>query len=225
VLNFSGRGNSETISPNITEKLFIIAADLGQANDYTAITVIDRQVTGYGVLGADGYGERMQHVRHIERVRGVEYPVIVDRLSEIYRSKALAGVPKAVVIDYTGLGRPVFDMMKQAGFHFSLNAISITGGDVEHVRESGVYTVPKRDLVSTVQIELQNDRLKFAKGLKEANNLIEELSNFQTSITATGKDTYNGRSGVHDDIVMSLAMGVWLGCKHRIYRCGDDRFM
>lgn len=216
---------TENISPNITERMFIIAVDLGQANDYTAITVIDRQVIGYGVLGADGYGERMQHVRHIERVRGVEYPAIVDRLVQIYRSEALQGVPKAVVIDLTGLGRPVYDIMRQAGFRHSLNAISITGGDVVHTRDSGVYTVPKRDLVSTVQIELQNDRLKFAKGLKEANALIEELSNFQTSITDSGRDTYGGRSGVHDDIVMSLAMGVWLGCKHRIYRWGNDRAM
>ena len=216
---------TETISPNITEKLFIISADLGQANDYTAITVIDRQVTGYGVLGADGYGERMQHVRHIERIRGVEYPAIVDRLAQIYRSEALAGVPKSVVIDYTGLGRPVYDLMRMAGFRYSLNAISITGGDVEHARQSGVFTVPKRDLVSTVQIELQNNRLKFAKGLKEANTLIEELSNFQTTITDSGRDTYGGRSGVHDDIVMSLAMGVWLGCKHHIHRWSNDRAM
>lgn len=216
---------NETISPNITEKMFIISADLGQANDYTAISIIDRQITGYGVLGADGYGERMQYVRHIERVRGVEYPAIIDRLKEIYHSKALANTRKAVVIDYTGLGRPIFDMMQQAGFHYSLNAISITGGDVEHVRESGVFTVPKRDLVSTVQIELQNDRLKFSKGLKEANTLIEELSNFQTIISDSGKDTYGGRSSIHDDIVMSLCMGTWLGCRHYIYRASSDYYM
>lgn len=217
--------DEEYISPNIVERMFIISADLGQANDYTAITIIDRWITGYGVLGKDFNGERMQHVRHIERMRGIEYPAIVDRIERIYHSKALQGVIKAVVIDYTGLGRPVYDLMRQAGFKYSLNAVSITGGDESHIRTSGIFTVPKRDLVSTVQIELQNDRLKFAKGLKEANALLEEFSNFQTTISDSGRDTYGGRSGIHDDIVMSLAMGVWLGCKQRIYRCSNDRVM
>ena len=215
----------ENTSPNITEKLFIISADLGQANDYTAISVIDRQVTGYGVLGADACGERVQHVRHIERLRGTEYPTIVDRIAQIYRSEALQGVHKAVVIDYTGLGRPVYDLMRQTGFHYSLNAVSITGGDMPHSRAGGVYCVPKRDLVSTLQIELQNKRLKFAQGLKEANALVEEMSNFQTVITDSGRDTYGGRSGVHDDIVMSLAIGVWLGCKRQIYHWSGDKYM
>lgn len=209
---------------NVTQRLFIISADLGQACDYTAISVIERIITGPGVLGVDRRGETMLYLRHIERMREIEYPTIVNRLAELYKNPQLAGVEKAVVIDFTGLGRPVYDLMKQAGFRHSLNGISITGG-VDATYNEGHFNVPKRELVSNLQIQLQNDRLKIAKGLKEANALIEELSSFQTKISDAGRDTYGGRRGVHDDIVMSVAMGAWIGCKKFLYRIGDDRFM
>lgn len=197
---------------NTSEIMWFISADLGQANDYTAISLIERVIRGNGVLGPDQRGERTLNLRHIERVRGIEYPAVVDRLKELYLSAPLLNQTKAVVIDYTGLGRPVYDMMRQAGFYWSLNAISITGG-IDTTSENNHYNVPKRELVSALQIELQNNRLKIARRIKEANNLIEELSNFQTAISTSGHDTYNGANGVHDDIVMSVAMGVWLACR------------
>ena len=209
---------------NIEERVFIISADLGQANDYTAISVIERIIKGPGVLGPDRRGERLFHLRHIERPeRGTSYPDIVDRLVELYRSPQMSKTEKAVVIDLTGLGRPVYDMMRRAGFVSSMNAVSITGGTEVNFSD-GHFNVPKRDLITNLQILLQNESLKIAKGLKEANTLIEELSNFQTKISDTGRDTYNGRSGVHDDIVLSVAIGAWLGCR-RYFRTGTDKTM
>lgn len=190
---------------HITKSEFYISADLGQANDYTAISILERVTRGPGVLNDVSY-----HLRHLERPpRGTEYPAIVDRLIEIYRSPQLLTEYKAVVIDLTGLGRPVYDMMKKAGFWSSLNAINITGGDtVNHV--DGHMNVPKRDLITNLQIMLQNNIFKIAKGIKEADALIEELASFQVRISASGHDSYGGRSGVHDDLVLSVAMGAWL---------------
>lgn len=217
-LSYIHRPNAPGSTDGIHEKetMWIISADLGQANDYTAISILERIITGNGVLGIDRRGERIINLRHIERMRGVEYPAIVDRMKQLYLSPALIDQTKAVVIDYTGLGRPVYDMMKQAGFYWSLNAISITGGNDTTAGDRS-YNVPKRELVSSLQIELQCNRLKIAKGIKEADALIEELSNFQTAISANGHDTYNGANGVHDDLVMSVAMGVWLACKSRCH--------
>lgn len=210
--------------PNTEEHTFIISADLGQAFDYTAISIIERIIRGRGAMGLNYAGERALYLRHIERpMRGTEYPAIVDRLIELYRSKPLAGADKAVVIDFTGLGRPVYDLMKLLGFNRSLNAISITGGN-DPTYTNGHHNVPKRDLITNLQVLLQNNQLRIAKGLKEANALIEELANFQTKISDNGKDTYNGRSGVHDDIVLSVAMGAWLACNRRM-RVGQDNEM
>jgi len=206
---------------HIQDRTFIISADLGQANDYTAISVIERILNGVGVLGYMGRGEKQLHLRHIERPsRGTEYPAIVDRLIELYKSPQLKDAPKAVVIDLTGLGRPVYDMMRQAGFNRSLSAINITGG-MDSTFTEGHYNVPKRELITGLQIHLQNGTLKIAKGIKEGAALVEELANFQTKISDSGRDTYGGRSGVHDDIVLSVAMGVWLADRKRI-RVGYD---
>ncbi len=216
-------GTSPDEGPHVQKRLFVLSADLGQANDYTAISVLERITTGPGVLGVDRMGEMALHLRHIERVRGVEYPAVVDRIEEIYRSPQLTGSNRAVVIDLTGLGRPVYDIMRKAGFQSSLNAISITGG-VDETYNDGHFNVPKRNLVTNLQILLQNGSLRIAKGLKGADILIDELVNFRTRISDTGRDTYGGRSGVHDDIVLSVAMGAWLACR-RYVRWGDDKWL
>lgn len=195
---------------HIEKKKYIISADLGQANDYTAISIIEQRFSGVGVLGYRRRGEEMLYLRHIERPpRGTEYPAIVDRLIELFKSRQLEDAPKAVVIDYTGLGRLFYDMMRKAGFRRSLSAISITGG-MDSTFTEGHYNVPKRELVTALQIRFQNETLKIAKGIKEAAALVEEMANFETKISDSGRDTYGGRSGVHDDIVLSVAMGVWL---------------
>ena len=198
---------------HVEDHQFFISADLGQANDFTAISILERIVKGNGILGLDAMGERSYHLRHLERPpRGTEYTVVVNRLAELYHSPPLADTTKSVVIDYTGLGRPLYDLMKASGFYHSLNAISITGGD-NVTQDRGVYHTPKRDLVSNLQVMLQNGSLKIAQGIKEKDALIEELSSFQTKITASGHDTYGGRSGVHDDIVLSVAMAAWLAAR------------
>lgn len=206
---------------HIQKRLFIISADLGQANDYTAISVLEKIITGPGVLGYRGEGEIEHHLRHLERPpRGTEYPVVVDRLIELFHSPQMAEHDKAVVIDLTGVGRPFYDMMRRCGFNHSINAISITGGDTVNFVD-GHYNVPKRDLVTNLQVMLQNGSMKIAKGIKEADALVEELANFQTKITATGHDVYGGRSGVHDDLVLSVAMAAWLAQRRKCRSSGE----
>lgn len=211
---------------HIEDRMFIISADLGQANDYTAISILERIIKGKGILGEVRQGERRYHLRHLERPpRGTEYPAIVDRLIGLYQSKQLGPCKKAVVIDFTGVGRPVYDLMERKGFDMSLNAISITGGDKAIEARHGRYNVPKRDLVTNLQVMLQNDEMKIAPGLKEAGALIEELTNFQVKITASGHDIYGGRSGVHDDLVLSVAMAAWLARLENRCKYGAGEWM
>lgn len=206
---------------HIEDRIFIISADLGQANDYTAISILEKITKGVGVLGYRGEGELSYHLRHMERpARGTEYPAIVDRLIEIFNSPQLEEREKAVVIDLTGVGRPVYDMMIKTGFRRSLNAISITGGNTVNFTD-GLFNVPKRDLVTNLQVMLQNGSMKIARGIKEADALVEELANFQVKITAGGHDVYGGRSGVHDDLVLSVAMAAWLAARRRCRHSTD----
>ena len=118
---------------------FYISADLGQINDRTAVTVFETFLSDSGAE---------YHLRHIERPeRGTSYPSIVDRLKELATSRQLGNERKTVVIDVTGCGRPVWDLLKQnfRGTYARLRGISITGGNT--VTEDGnIFNVPKRDL-------------------------------------------------------------------------------
>lgn len=193
---------------------FFISADLAQVNDYTAITIIER-------ITNDTNYDRDFHLRHIERPeRGTTYPKIVDRLKELVNSPQLNGKEKAVVIDITGVGRPVWDLMQNNGFKNQMNGITITGGNSVS-EDNRIYSVPKRDLISALQVAFQNGQLKIAAGLPEADTLVKELTNFKVKINLNGHDQYEAwREGIHDDIVLSAAMGVWLASQRscRLYR-------
>ncbi len=114
-----------------------------------------------------------------------------------------------LVVDGTGVGKPVVDMLQERGL--APRSITITGGDsVTH--EGNGYRVPKRGLVATMQVLLQTERVKVAEELPEASLLVQELLNFQVKITTAGNDTYGvWREGQHDDLVLATAVALWFG--------------
>jgi hypothetical protein len=74
--------------------------------------------------------------------------------------------------------------------------------------------VPKRDLVSVVQVALQNRTLKIAEQLPEAETLSRELQNFTVKITDSANDVYGAwREGTHDDLVLAVALALWTAKK------------
>ena len=181
---------------------FFIAADLGQVNDYTAFTVTERINSEY-------------HLRHIERPElGTPYPKIIDRLKELAEVPPLRGsMSNTIVIDITGVGRPVWDLLIRAGIRATLKGIAITGGNTV-TNDGKIFNVPKRDLVSALQVAFQNGQLKIAKGLPESDTLVKELINFKVKINVNGHDSYESwRENIHDDIVLSAAMGVWIASR------------
>jgi hypothetical protein len=146
------------------------------------------------------------HVRHLERYPlGTLYPVIVTKIADLLQMPVLRGAK--LVVDGTGVGRPVVDMFRAAGL--KPIAVLITGGDkVNH--EGGYWRVPKRDLVGAVQVPLQDKRLKFAENLPLASTLIQEMLNFKVKITESANDTYGAwREGQHDDLILSVMLAAW----------------
>src|SRR3954454_11630051 len=70
--------------------------------------------------------------------------------------------------------------------------------------------VPKRDLVSVLQVLFHSKRLKIAAGVNERDTLLRELANFSAKITQHANDTYEAwREGQHDDLVLALALASW----------------
>src|SRR6185295_18926469 len=83
---------------------------------------------------------------------------------------------------------------------------STTGG------ADGSTHVPKKELVSTLQVMLQGRRLRIAQGLAEALTLEQELLNFKVKITAAMNETFaTWRESQHDDLVLAVALAAWRG--------------
>ena len=143
-------------------------------------------------------------VGHLERVPlGTPYPGIVAHVGRLLAK--LPGNPE-LVIDFTGVGRPVFDMFVYSGI--SPTGVLITGGTAE-TRDGMTCSVPKLTLVSRLQALLHEGRLKILRALDEAETLVRELQDFRVEFTAAGHLTFSARSGKHDDLVLALAIAVW----------------
>jgi len=143
-------------------------------------------------------------VGHLERLPlGTTYPAIVAHVSRL-----LARLPGGteLVIDYTGVGRPVFDLFIYSGI--SPVGVLITAGTAE-AHDGIICSVPKLVLVSRLQALLHEGRLKILKDLPEAETLVRELQDFRVEYTAAGHLTFNARSGKHDDLVLALAIAAW----------------
>lgn len=118
-----------------------------------------------------------------------------------------------LVIDYTGVGRPVFDMFRDHGT--SPIGVNITGGTaITH--EGLIWSVPKDHLISRIQMLLHAGRLKIHSDLPDATALVGELQSFKADFTDTGYIKFNARAGAHDDLVLALGVALW-----RAY--GDDQ--
>lgn len=201
---------------------YYLGVDLGQANDYTAISILEKKepVTKVSPYTRTIF-ETYYYLRHLERPHlGTPYPVIVDRVKDLLKSDKLRMLDgysfkePFLIVDATGVGRPVVDLFKQA--KLKPVAINITGGNTVH-NVPGGYNVPKRDLITNLQVLFQNERLKIAKGLREGQTFVDELINFKLKVNiSTGHDSYEAwREGIHDDLVLSVALAAWYAEKGR----------
>jgi hypothetical protein len=177
--------------------LFCVGVDLGQKRDHTAVAVVERG--------------RYCYVRHLERMPlGTPYPGVVARVTEMVQDDELRG-RCALVVDGTGVGAPVVDLLRGARLGCELSAVTITGGDREG-QNGNVWSVPKRDLIAGVQLALEQGELRIARELRESGALVRELLDMRMTVVGSGRVRL-GADGCreHDDLVIALALAVWRG--------------
>jgi hypothetical protein len=197
---------------HVYPKLWTVGVDLGQAQDPSAVVIIETQLTklcyydGYtGALRQRLEGEE-HRVRHAERLPlQMPYPEQVAYVGALLRSPELPARDTELVVDLTGVGRPVFELFEVS----RPVGIVITGG-TEAVRHGAmVWHVPKILLISRLQASLHAGELKFAAGLTEAQAFKQELSEFRMRYTESGRLTFGAREGRHDDLVLALCVALW----------------
>jgi hypothetical protein len=191
---------------------YVVGLDLGQAQDPSALAILEcipPPGLNYLEHALGGTRERgTYHITHLERYPlGTKYPAIVEKVIRLLTRPELANTACELVIDATGVGRPVFDLFQQA--NVSAIGILITGGDTVS-REDNMIHVPKRNLASCLQVLVQSRRITLSDTLPLRDTLAREMQNFKVKISTSGHDTYEAwRESTHDDILLATAMAAW----------------
>lgn len=179
--------------------MFYLGLDLGQRHDPTAIAIVEKLDLIRGL-----------RLRHLERIPlGTPYPGVVARVRAICRNQELRSGRCALAVDGTGVGAPVVDMLRAAGLGCDISAVTITSG--EHQHQNGAWwSVPKQDLLAVVQVLLERNELKMARGLNELAPLVRELTDMRSMRSANGRVRLGADGcGEHDDLAIALALACW----------------
>jgi hypothetical protein len=131
------------------------------------------------------------------------YPAVIAHIQRI-----MSRLPRGtdLVVDFGGVGRGIYDMIVDAGL--DPIGVTMTGGFEVHWTGQTV-TVPKSTLVSKLVARLHAGELFVHGSLSDWPVLRRELENFRPEVSRAGFETWNARSGQHDDLVIAVALCAW----------------
>jgi len=185
-----------------------IGVDIGQKRDPTAICVAERE-------DREIEGKQQVHflIRHLERLPlGTPYPRVAERVARITdRVRARAGERPTVLVDATGVGQPIVDILREEIPTGRVVGVYFTYGDRRTETGKGrqrQVSLGKAFLVSRLQALLQCFRLHLPR-TREAVVLTEELLNYELRVDENANDRYGAfKVGTHDDLVTALGLAV-----------------
>ncbi|MHB8359243.1 MAG: hypothetical protein ACYDCP_07075 [Thermoplasmataceae archaeon] len=196
-----------------------LGLDLGQVGDSTALAAVDlvQPPAPPWTRPDQWWGRRrpkpppppaaIARLRFLERLPlKTSYPDIVRHVVSRMESVELHGRAD-LIVDATGVGRPVVDLFREAGLRPV--AVTITASTKISIVD-GEMRVPKRDLVQALQVLLAQGRFRYLKTLPLAPQFLKEAESFRMKIDKlTAHDSYAARDGEHDDIVLAVALATW----------------
>jgi|ERR1043165_487768 hypothetical protein len=191
----------------------VVGLDLGKTSDFSALAAIEQfQRPHPDQRGHLGESQHHYLIGHLQRWQlGTPYPVVVKDVCGLMAQPPLPG--SVLVVDQTGVGQAVVDMFRVARPQAWLRPVTITAGNTAtEVPEEFGWHVPKKELVSTLQVLMQGRRLRVAplpEGVVEL--LKRELETFRVKITAAANETFGAMgTGQNDDIVLAVAIALWI---------------
>jgi hypothetical protein len=180
---------------------FFAGLDLGQAHDSTAVALLAREVE---------CGRACYALRHLDRwPPGTPYPRIAEDVGRLLRDVPCWAC--RLVVDQTAVGRAVASLFRQNNAA-STRQVLISAGHAVTSAGDGCTHVPKKELVSVLQVLLQTQRLKIAAGLPLAEALSRDMAAFRASVQVAGvNEDVSWREREHDDLVLAVALAAWEG--------------
>ncbi|SRR6266567_219336 len=207
-----------------------IGIDIGQLHDPTTLCVaeciqkptgkhrwikrvpayLDKQGQFHSAKETDPVVKTEYFIRHITRLPlGMSYPKVAEHIADLLCSPIFARRRVNVLLDVTGVGRPVYDdLCSEAKLHEQARRIAIKPITFTHGETYNAKTglLGKAFLVSRLQSLLQGERIH-APDTSEVKATIEELKVYEIKVNQDGKDQYGAfKTGKHDDLVTALGL-------------------
>ena len=202
--------------PKYTPKRYSVGVDLGQANDFTAVAVLERKIVPpqsamFSPVGEHPgnrlvEGDIVFDLVYLKRPRlGTPYDTIAKHVADLVCKLEPEGAfgelgQVTLSVDGTGVGRAVVDLLdtefkrrastSSAIPRVDFRRVSVTGSQTQlkkPTRSNGYWSVPKKDLVFPAVAAFQQGKIRIAKGIKDRDALVEELRKYRrTTNIASG---------------------------------------
>lgn len=188
---------------------YCVGIDMGKRKDRTAIAVVEIPYRRPNVA-------RSYFVKYLQRLEpGLLYTDVAakaKRLDEQLRADATKrGLWCRVtyILDSTGVGEGVSEMLINALPHADIRKCYLTGG-INPSSDGIQIKLPKTQMASTLLALFDDGRVKLPKKSKEIEAMIEELLNYEIHVSEEGHDQYGAfKIGSHDDLVTALGLACW----------------
>ena len=174
------------------DSTIFIGVDLGKRENHSAIVVLERFEEMPDFTNAlRGVGLKKRYVvRQAERVMlGTPYTEVVARVKQVVTGVMAMKGGCILVVDESGPGVAVVEMMREVRMGCSLLPYTITTG-----AKATATSVPRVELVT------KRGELEIAAGCRHGNELLRELAHLQLSGKAAGRS---------DDLALALALACW----------------
>src|SRR4051794_34103755 len=167
------------------ERVYFVGLDLGKAQNYTALSVIERREIVYydrHPITQQFLTDLKLRVLHLQRIPlDTPYPDIVAFVRRVVNRPEMSR-HSTLVVDASGVGAPVVDLLRRAQLPCTLAPVTITSGDRETSDALG-YGVPKRDLIVGLQVAFENRWLRVSRRATHADEFVKELLDMRLYIS------------------------------------------
>ena len=189
--------------------LWFLALDAGQRRDHSALAVLYLYWIAHGQCRTtyEYLFEPKLEIRFLKRFPiGLSYEklyeMLKDRLQEFDSTLPLN--TRQLIIDAGGPGPPLVDRLRaNLSRHVTIKPVIITGGKGANTLTGGYTGVPRRTIVSNLQLLLAARTLKCDSSLPGWSLLKEEL------LELSGNDTQPAENSAHDDLAIATGLAAW----------------
>ena len=165
--------------PEVSGKLYVgVDWGSGTENDYTAIAVVNNNGEECGLYVTNNLSPMAQ----------------IEWVSAIIKDLATKATIAKLTCEANSIGAVYIDALKQK-----------IGGKIK-INEFVTTNKSKQDLVTTLQLALENKDITLMRDEEQLN----QLRSYEAQINPRTKNiSYNGKAGIHDDIVIALMLAYY----------------